>query len=452
MTGNDERIAKWRARREAGQASREAHPELPTDYALIASEAEKLASGDAEAAEPILELVLASLRKLPNTTVSDRRQVYDAVARGIERGIDRVDPHSDYAELRRRQLRAVVRLVEADARQGIEIDDVSYRPAEFGGTIDPLLAGYNRRQRIEQQARHSQLRRQAVLADEAYTIALPPEEAEDLDLLRQTVARIDAGYGARRSIHSNLQALKALLRYQFALLRAESRLALIWTLVGPAAIIALLSVAYFLIGTHTILNMDVPTFSMIGATTWFMFRNVIFRTTTGNHSKRALHNFRAFSPAMTGLTDGLIYLSSYTAVYAILIVGGHAIDLFTLPDDLPGVVFWILCMGVCGMAIGTLFGSIAVLWPYFPRLAPVIERTLLVVSSVFIVSEQLPSEYRGIVLWSPFAHSMQLLRSAYFESYKSEDANLEYFFIWMAVLIIAAALSQRLVRSRSNPA
>lgn len=452
MTRNEERIAKWRAKREASEASRAAHPELPTEYALVATQAESLIASGSENPEPVLALVLASLKTLPNNSVANRRQIYDAVARGLERGMQQVDPHSEYAELRRRQLRAVIRLVEEDARRDVEIAADGYRPADFEAIQKPLIEGYRRRRKLDEEARHSRLRRQAVLADEAYAMALPEDEEADLEFLRETIARIDVGRGLKRSLHPNLEALRALLRYQFTLLRSESRLALIWTLVGPAAIIALLSVAYFLVGTHTILNMDVPTFSMIGATTWFMFRNVIFRTTTGSHSKRALHNFRAFSPAMTGITDGLLYLASYSAVYTILIVGGYAIGLFTLPHNLPAVVFWILCMGVCGMAVGTIFGAIAVLWPYFPRFAPVIERTLLVVSSVFIVSEQLPSEYRNIVLWSPFAHAMQLLRSAYFENYQSTDANPEYFFVWMAVLIIVAFISQRRVRSRSNPA
>ena len=46
---------------------------------------------------------------------------------------------------------------------------------------------------------------------------------------------------------------------------------------------------------------------------------------------------------------------------------------------------------------------------------------------VFFVSEQLPEHLRPWMLWLPFAHGMQLLRSAYFDAYASQDASLGYF-------------------------
>ena len=74
-----------------------------------------------------------------------------------------------------------------------------------------------------------------------------------------------------------------------------------------------------------------------------------------------------------------------------------------------------------------------------------------IVSSVVLVTEQLPTEYRPYLLWSPLAHAMQLLRSAYFEGYKSEDAVPHYFFIGFGVLVIAAVVAQWSVRPRSVP-
>jgi len=451
VSSTEDRIAKWRERREQENAARAAHGDLPIDLAVIASRAEALSSGDSEDVDPILRFVVETLKSERSETVGDRRRVYDAIARGVERGVDR-DPQSDYAELRRRQLRAVIRLIEADVRSQFIEFDAGYTPPGLDEAIKPLVEGYRRRRKLADQAELTRARRQAVLADEAYTIAVPVEEEGDLVYLRDLLAQSDARTRAGASVvHPRLRALRALLRYQFVLLKSESRVALLWTLIGPAILMALLMSVYFLAGVHTILNMDVPTFSMIGTTTWFMFRNVIFRTTASFHAQRTLLNFSAYSPAAVGITQGMIYMSAYSVVYVALIGGGYFAGIFTLPDNLPGVVFWIVCIGLCGLAVGVIFGSISVVWHYFPRFAPAIERALQMVSSVILVSEQLPVQYRPIVLWSPLAHAEQLLRSAYFEGYKSSDASAQYFFVCFGFLILAAVIAQRLVRSRSIP-
>ena len=90
-------------------------------------------------------------------------------------------------------------------------------------------------------------------------------------------------------------------------------------------------------------------------------------------------------------------------------------------------------------------------WPFFLRFAPVIERSLQLVFSVFFVSEQLPVAFRGYVLWSPFAHALQLIRSCYFVSYKSQDADPAYVVVWFVALGISALICARAVRAHSQP-
>lgn len=454
MAGNDDRIAKWRARREVQQTARESHGDLPTDLAVVAAQAESLATGDSLEVEPILALVLDALRVEPSETAGERRLVYDAVARGIERGIDKSDPHSDYAELRRRQLRAIIRLIEGEARTGLNVSERGYRPAGLVDAIKPLVEGYMRRRRRTDADEETRARRQAVLADEAYTIAVPPEEEGDLLVLRDLLARIDGGRIARhphRRGHVNLRAWKAILRYQFTLLRSESRIALVWTLIGPAVLLGLIATAYYLSGINSVLNMDIPTFAMTGATTWLMFRNVIFRSTAAFHAQRWMLNLQPMSPSKVGIAQGLMVMGSYVGVFLTLIGFGHLAGLFTLPEHPFSVAFWIACVGLTGLALGILFGALAVVWPYSPRFAPAIERFLQLFSSVILVSEQLPAAWRPYALWSPLAHAMQMMRSAYFQGYKSDDANPEYFFVSLGVLVVFAVAAQRVVRWRSIP-
>lgn len=453
MSGNEDRIARWRARREAEAAAKEAHGDLPTSLALIAAGAETLATSAPDDTGALLSALVTGLRGVVSQTNADRRAIYDALARGLERGGEVAGIDAELAELRRRQLRVMIRLVETDLREGADVRAEGYRPAGIEDAMHPLTTGFQRllqrREALESQA----ARRQAVLADEAYSVALEPGDEDDLALLRARLDGIDVTHGARRIMaeRAGPRAILALLRYQLRVLMGESRVALAWTFLGPAVLLTLISALYLVVGTHHILNMDVQTFAMLGATTWIMFRQVVFRTSTAVYASRALLNLRPFTATTVGLVQGLIYYLSYLVVFALLISGGWITGFFTPPAQWLGPAAWVTAMAAAGAAVGVIFGSIAVVWPYFLRLAPILERGLQLFSSVFFVSEQLPDQYRPYLLWSPFAHAMQKLRSSYFEGYVSLDASGEYFFVWLGVLMLVAAVLQRAVRARSQP-
>ena len=146
-----------------------------------------------------------------------------------------------------------------------------------------------------------------------------------------------------------------------------------------------------------------------------------------------------------------IYYLAYNVVFLVLILAGAWIGIFTLPVDWIGFAGWVAAMGLAGLTVGVIFGSIAMVWPFFLRTAPVIERALQIFSGVFFVSDQLPVEFRQYVLWSPFMHALELMRADYFGSYEPADANPQYFALCLGVLVCIAFAAERSLRSRSHP-
>jgi len=247
------------------------------------------------------------------------------------------------------------------------------------------------------------------------------------------------------------RTLLAMFIYQLRVMHGESRIALVWALVGPVVLLTLISSLYILMGTHYIMGMDVQTFSLLGATTWIMFRQIVFRSSTAYVSARGLLNFQGVTPLMCALVQAFIYVSVYLVVFLVLISAGHALELITLPKSWPGFLLYVVLLGCFGVALGVLFGSIATYWHFFLRLAPIIERFLQIFAAVFFVSEQLPENLRPWMLWLPLAHGMQLLRSAYFEAYTSHDASLGYFLTSLVFLMVLALAAERLARPNVQP-
>ncbi|OZI34759.1 sugar ABC transporter permease [Bordetella genomosp. 10] len=446
---NEDRIRNWRQRREAAAAgSRE--QTAPEQAFLLAAAAVADSPAPARAA---LSMVLDALSRAPGATAAERRAVYAALRDGQARGIEREVPAEETADFHRRQLGAVIRQVEHDIRAEIDVHAAGYAPAGLDEINERLTQGHARRARLRKVVEEREARRRASRLDVALEMDLPAQEAPQLAALRRRLAGIHARQlPARAAPSARLsRTLIPLLLLQLHVIHRESRVALLWALLGPAVLLSVISSLYFLTGVHYILGMDVATFSLLGATTWIMFRQIVFRSSTSYVSARSLINLEAVSPLTLALTQALIYLCIYLLVFAVLLGAGYGFGLVTLPASRAGFLLFVVLMGVGGACTGVLFGSIATVWPYFLRFAPVIERILQVFSGVFFVSEQLPEQYRGLFLWSPFAHGMQLLRSAYFTSYRSSDASLSYFLTSLVFLGAVALAAERAVRSNVQP-
>jgi len=443
---NEDRIRGWRARRQ------------DRNYAVGAGvgawRLDPAALFDADSTPAVLfKPLLARLQGEPHDSVAARRAVYDAIQSELDEAVARHGADEEIADFSRRRLRLIVRLLEHDIRAGVAVFEPGYMPAKLAEEDRRLGAAHERRvqRRRLDEAQHA--RRHASRNDIALQIELSGDEAADLAVLRDRMRALHAGHPPRHDDEggAGLRTLFALFVYQLRVMHGESRFALVWALVGPVVLLTLISSLYFILGTRYIMGMDVLTFSLLGATTWIMFRQIVFRSSTAYVSARGLLNLPGVTPLMCAAAQSLLYVSVYLAVFGVLIVAGNALDLVTLPDSVAGFVLYVVLMAACGAAVGVLFGAIATGWRFFLRVTPIIERFLQLFSSVFLVSEQLPGQFRPWVLWSPFAHGMQLLRSAYFDGYASQDASLSYFLVALVFLAVVALAAERLARSHVQP-
>jgi ABC-type polysaccharide/polyol phosphate export permease len=445
---NEDRIKGWRERRRLGIPSTD---HRAASLIQTAANAEGLVRAGVSV-KAILALVLEALAAFPDNTVSGRRAVYDALMAGWDRGIQASNLDRNAAEFRRRRLRGVIRFLEDDVRKGVSVFDPGYQPAGLAAADAKLATAHRNQAHRSRLEEFRQVRRRASRGDVPLTIPLPPDEAADLVQLRPLIANIH-GRQAVRVVNKPgpLSTILPLFILNVKIIHADSRVALAWSLLGPATLMVLISSLYFLSGTRYILNMDVLTFAMTGATSWIMLRIIVFRSSSGFFAGKPLFNIEPVKPLATSLSLSIIYLINYLVVFAVLISLGHLAGLVKLPADPVGFVFYICWIGVGAASLGLIFGSIAVRWRYFLRFAPVIERALELFSGVFFVSEQLPEPYKKYMLWSPFAHGIQLERSAYFEGYKTQDASPTYFFISMITLAVIGLLAERMVRPHVEP-
>ncbi len=442
---NEDRIKGWRSRRKDNSYT--------VGSGVANWRLDPAALFEAKAPPGVLfKPLLARLQGEPHDSVAARRAVYEAVQAELDAEIVRSQVDETLADFSRRRLRIIVRLLEQDIRAGVEVFAPGYMPAKLVAEDERLGVAHARRVERRKQDEAREARRHASRNDIALEIEVAQSEAGDLAILRDRLRSLHKGHSEDTAGHRPIgRTLMAMFIYQLRVMHGESRIALVWALVGPVVLLTLISSLYILMGTHYILGMDVQTFSLLGATTWIMFRQIAFRSSTAYVSARGLLNFQGVTPLMCALVQAMIYVSVYVVVFGVLITAGHAIGLITLPKSWAGFILFVVLMGVAGAAMGVLFGSIATYWHFFLRLAPIIERFLQIFAAVFFVSEQFPEQLRPWMLWSPLAHGMQLLRSAYFHAYESHDASLGYFLTSLVFMMVIALVAERLARPNVQP-
>lgn len=403
-----------------------------------------------------LTLLRRALRDLPDNNVKTRRAVYNHAEKTQKQLFDEDEGETDAEDLdyHHRLLRTTIRILENDIRADVDVFADSYAPPDLREAANKLAEARDLRRSRKRNAAAREARLVEGGVQEDY---LSRASRQDLELIAHLSnglfladpARGKNGRGTR--VAGAIGVIRAILIVQFQLIASESRFGILWMLIQPAVLLTLISLVYFILQTQFIMNMDVPTFALVGSTTWIMCRQVIFRVSTAIAHNRVFINLPPVRPIHQALAYAIQYLIIYAVVFVILLTCGRLVNMITLPADVPKVVSYVIAMWSFGFAIGLIFGSIAVHWPFFLRLASVLERALQLFSSVFFVTEQLPEEYRGYVLWSPTAHGMQLLRAAYFPGYASSDANPTYFFLCLIAVVSVGLLAERHARPRIQP-
>jgi len=395
--------------------------------------------------------VIQAVLRLEVNDLKSRRDLYNLLRTEIGRELDDSDPPLDPHEidLNRRLLEFTIRCIEADLRRDYDIAGPDYEPDGLAQFRDSL----------EERAGQIAVREQQVVAREAaITARLSPvesfEDPEALLRLMSIIARVDeksrfadptVRWPPRRVVWH------ALLLRRIHETAAASQIALLWVVIEPALLIGAIIIGYTLIGTSYILNMEVAAFAVLGVVTWGMLRVVSTRASNMMVVVTEMTGMPPVSPLDVCITEGLLDLLIYTGVLTLCLTAVVLLDLGQLPASFLFTGLAWLALWANGLGLAFLLAYWFRYWPYARRVIPVIFRGFSLISGLLFVSEQLPDDYRRYAVWNPLLHGLQLLRSAYFAGYKSEDASLLYFGTWTIGLVLVALMAERVMRPELEP-
>lgn len=136
----------------------------------------------------------------------------------------------------------------------------------------------------------------------------------------------------------------------------------------------------------------------------------------------------------TALVEILGVSAAFLSIYAVL----YWLDLMTLPQNIPLLIYgWVLLLWFA-VAFGIFFGALAGAFDFIQFVMRGVVVLFYLISGVFFAVAWLPLEYRDLVLWVPMVHGTEMLRHAYYGDRLITFENPAYLIACNCVLSVLA--------------
>lgn len=247
-----------------------------------------------------------------------------------------------------------------------------------------------------------------------------------------------------RKKRSSLAITRAVI---FALLLREMqtrfgsrRMGAFWLMFEPIASIAVLMFIFTVVRARHVPGMDFPVFLLTGIVPFMMMRNIALKLMDSVEANRALFAYRNITIFDTYIARVLVECSIMSCVYAILLfVLGFWFG-YDVSIAYPVQWFAALAHGVLfAMGLGVFLSIIVQAMPNAKSFIRLLFMPLYLISGVVFPLWIIPHQYLPWVLWNPFAHLVDNMRSAVFVNYPViPGVNVSYPLVITIVFLFAA--------------
>ena len=276
----------------------------------------------------------------------------------------------------------------------------------------------------------------------------------DLDAMRAASGVPQAGAArVRHNLAAHGRVISALLLRAMRTTAGPERAAYLWLTIEPLMQVGLVVSLYWMFGRTIVYNMPAVPFAILGVGAWLMFRTMLMRISTGLGREFSLCYFPGVSRLDVYLTKAMFFGISYSLATVAMLVATQYFGMADAPMKDPGrflyywVLIWIFSFGFA-MIMNLVFAAM----PSIKRMMLIFMRGIYLVSAVVVVTEQFSVEDKAIFLWNPLVHGMQLMRSAYFLDYESDDVSHAYFLgCTMSLLLLGIICERRQRRWEITP-
>ena len=209
----------------------------------------------------------------------------------------------------------------------------------------------------------------------------------------------------------------------------------LWLLLEPMAHVIVLSLIFSYIRDRSLFGIDFPVFIVTGIVPFLMFKNIALRVMDGVESNRALFGYRQIKPMDTFIARTLLDAFLGVTVAALILLGMAWVGLDVPFRDPFALIFLMAMLVLMGLGLGMVLCVFTHYLPEAKTLVRIIFLPLYLLSGIIFPIAAVPHEYLPLLLWNPLLHAIELMRGAFFDSYRVLP-DISLLFVVMTTLVL----------------
>ena len=240
---------------------------------------------------------------------------------------------------------------------------------------------------------------------------------------------MNTAYGAQyRPMGRSRRAILALILREMVTTYGRSPGGYLWAILEPVAAIALLSFTFSLAFQAPSLGQSFAMFYATGYLPYMLFHDVSSKTALAIRFSRPLLNFGAINWMDVILARFLLNFLTHLVIGAFVVTVMVASLETRSSPDMATISLAMLMVAILSFGIGLLNAYLFLAFPAWERIWMVITRPLFIISGVFFLYEDVPSDVAPLLWFNPLFHVTGQMRAGFYETYDAAYLSPEFVF------------------------
>lgn len=252
--------------------------------------------------------------------------------------------------------------------------------------------------------------------------------------------------GVLRGARNNLRVIVGMIFREAANRFGASPLAYVWTIVEPAILVGILLLAriYFKNVSPAFGESSVM-FLLTGVVAFRAVRAVINTGGRAIQTNRTLFEFGLVKPLDTVVARTIVEFVIWIVILTIFFTAVGRILQIEVITDFQGFVLSMLLILYFCLSMAMFNATVGALVPVWRSMWKMLSMPLMVTSGVLFVPAQMPPEILQIIVWNPFLHCVEGLRSHSYLDYLTVYSPY-YLLCFSTVVLLFSLAMERLFR------
>ena len=230
---------------------------------------------------------------------------------------------------------------------------------------------------------------------------------------------------ARRRFGS-LRSIMALILREMSTTYGRSPGGYLWAVIEPAAAISILSIIFSAFMRSPSLGINFPMFYATGMLPFMMYLAIQGKVAGGLTYSRPLLAYPTVTYLDSLLARFLLEVMTKLLVGYIVFTTIAVLFETRISLDFRAIILSYALVALFGFGIGTFNCFVMTRFPVYQRAWGILTTPLFLLSGIFYIYEDVPSQFQDYLWYNPLMHITALMRSGFYSTYRPDFISIPY--------------------------